>query len=104
MEKIYMIKYTLTRVPKNKLQKNIDKLLRVDDRFLLKESDFDKYKKSVDERIQKANETNRRCKPENNSLEIRSGTLYKRFYVYSEIFGNKTRNNNRSPSFKYLTI
>ena len=52
-------------------QKNIDKLLRVDDRFLLKESDFDKYKKSVDERIQKANETNRRCKPENNSLEIR---------------------------------
>ena len=49
MEKIYMIKYTLTRVPKNKLQKNIDKLLRVDDRFLLKESDFDKYKKSVDE-------------------------------------------------------
>ena len=71
MEKIYMIKYTLIRVPKNKLQKNIDKLLRVDDRFLLKESDFDKYKKSVDERIQKANETNRRCKPENNSLEIR---------------------------------
>ena len=62
MEKIYMIKYTLTRVPKNKLQKNIDKLLRVDDRFLLKESDFDKYKKSVDERIHK---------PENNSLEIR---------------------------------
>ena len=52
-------------------QKNIDKLLRVDDRFLLKESDFDKYKKSVDERMQKANETNRRCKPENNSLEIR---------------------------------
>ena len=65
MEKIYMIKYTLTRVPKNKLQKNID------DRFLLKESDFDKYKESVDKRIQKANETNRRCKPENNSLEIR---------------------------------
>lgn len=31
-----MIKYTLTRVPKNKLQKNIDELLRVDDRFLLK--------------------------------------------------------------------
>ena len=27
MEKIYMIKYTLTRVPKNKLQKNIDKLI-----------------------------------------------------------------------------
>ena len=71
MEKIYMIKYTLIRVPKNKLQKNIDELLRVDARFVVKESDFDKYKEAVDKRIQKANETNRRCKPENNSLEIR---------------------------------
>ena len=40
-----MIKVHSTRVPKNKLQKNIDELLRVDDRFLLKESDFDKYKR-----------------------------------------------------------
>ena len=66
-----MIKYSLTRNPKNKLQKDLDELLSGDDRFLLKESDFEKYKESVDERIRRANEANRRCKPENDSLEIR---------------------------------
>lgn len=71
MEKIYMIKYSLTRKPKNKLQENLDELLSEDDRFLLRESDFEKYKESVDKRIRKANEANRRCKPENDSLEIR---------------------------------
>ena len=71
MEKIYMIKYSLTRKPKNKLQENLDELLSKDDRFLLKESDFEKYKESVDKRIKKANEANRRCKPENDSFEIR---------------------------------
>ena len=71
MEKIYMIKYTLTRTPKNKLQKDLDELLSGDDRFLLKELDFEKYKESVDERIRRANEVNRRCRPENDSLEIR---------------------------------
>ncbi len=71
MEKIYMIKYSLTRKPKNKLQENLDELLSGDDRFLLKESDFEKYKESVDKRIRKANEVNHRCKPENDSYEIR---------------------------------
>lgn len=71
MEKIYMIKYSLTRKPKNKLQENLDELLSEDDRFLLRESDFEKYKESVDKRIRKANEANCRCKPENDSHEIR---------------------------------
>ena len=66
-----MIKYSLTRKPKNKLQENLEKLLSGDDRFLLRESDFEKYKESVDERIRKANEANSRCKPESNSCEIR---------------------------------
>lgn len=66
-----MIKYSLTRNPKNKLQKDLDELLSGDDRFLLKESDFEKYKESVNERIRRANEANRRCKPENDSYEIR---------------------------------
>ncbi len=71
MEKIYMIRYSLNRIPKNKLQKDLDELLSGDDRFLLKESDFEKYKESVDERIRRANEANRRCRPENYSSEIR---------------------------------
>lgn len=71
MDKIYMIKYTLTRKPQNKLQKELDELLSVDDRILLKESDFEKYKESVDGRIKKANEANPRCRPENNSYEVR---------------------------------
>lgn len=71
MEKIYMIRYSLTRTPKNKLQKYLDELLSEDDRFLLKESDFEKYKESVNKRIRKANEANQRCKPENDSFEIR---------------------------------
>lgn len=71
MERIYMIKYTLTRKPQNKLQKELDELLSVDDRMLLKESDFEKYKESVDSRIKKANEANHRCRAENNSYEIR---------------------------------
>ena len=66
-----MIKYSLTRKPKNKLEEILDELLSKDDRFLLKESDFEKYKESVDKRIKKANEVNRRCKPENDSSEIR---------------------------------
>lgn len=73
MEKIYMIKYSLTRKPKNKLQENLDELLSRDDRFLLQESDFEKYKESVDKRIRKANEANYRCKPERDSYEIRFG-------------------------------
>lgn len=53
MDRIYMIKYTLTRKPQNKLQKELDELLSVDDRILLKESDFDKYKESVDRELKK---------------------------------------------------
>lgn len=36
MEKIYMINYSLTTRPKNKLQKDLDELLSGDDRFFIK--------------------------------------------------------------------
>ena len=71
MEKIYMIRYSLNRIPKNKLQKDLDELLSGDDRFLLKESDVEKYKESVNKRIKNANEANHRCKPETDCHEIR---------------------------------
>lgn len=56
MEKIYIIVCSLTRQPENNLQEDLAKLLSGDHRFLLKESDIDRYRESVNARIWQVNE------------------------------------------------